>query len=165
MRQPLPQHGLKVHLLLRIDQHRLWRESPGLGHSLRHVSAPWQSGLPGLVTKAKLAFCKKSSIYLYCKSMNPHRCGTFPFRSFQQLNSSRLQTLEGFFEPTWRPLRALYLACMLLLELPRNMDNVSCIAICVRVQALDSTDTFKNNDANLESVRVKIYFLRCIPCL
>ena len=56
VRQPLPQHGLKVHLLLRIDQHRLWRESPGMGHSLRHVSAPWQSGLPGLVTEA-IFFC------------------------------------------------------------------------------------------------------------
>ena len=52
-------------------------------------------------------------------------------------------TLEGLFELTWRPSRALYLPCALLLELQRNKNDA------VRCSTLGrdwrSYDTVKNN--------------------
>ena len=64
--------------------------------------------------------------------MTPHRGNTLLFRSSQQL--PRLsRTLEGLFELTRRPSRALDSPRALLPELQRNKDNVRCPAIGAEV--------------------------------
>ena len=62
--------------------------------------------------------------------MTPHRGNTILFSSSQQLRpSSPSRTLEGLFELTRRPSRALNLPRALLPELQRYKDTVSCVAL------------------------------------
>ena len=67
----------------------------------------------------------KSLICLEGKSMTLLRRNTILLRSSQQLRtSSPSQTLEGLFELTRRPSRALDLPCVLLPELQIYKDTV-----------------------------------------
>ena len=70
--------------------------------------------------------------------MTPHRGNTILFRSSQQLPSPS-RTLEGLFELTQRPSRALDLPRALPPELQRYKDTVRCDCVFVE-NALFYTD-------------------------
>ena len=66
--------------------------------------------------------------------MNPHWGNIILFRSSQQLNSSGfLDPLEGLFELTRRPSRALDSPRALLSDLQRNKDTVRGVALGAEV--------------------------------
>ena len=78
--------------------------------------------------------------------MTPDRGNAILFRSSQQLPRLRLGTLEGLFELTPRPSRALDSPCALLTELQRYKDTIRCAALWRGGPRTPSTTT----DANLD---------------
>ena len=78
-------------------------------------------------------FCEKSSICQEGKSMIPHRGEHYPLPILPATPSSPSRTLEGFFEVTWHPSRALDSPRALLAELQRCKDTVRCAALGAEV--------------------------------
>ena len=67
--------------------------------------------------------------------MTPRQGNKFLFRSSSNsLVSALSQTLQGLFELTLRPSRALNLPCAQLLELQRYTDTVRCVELGAEVQ-------------------------------